>query len=85
MSHHDTMDVLAGFTILAAMVLFFATAAALVEWWDTTRREAVNPIRSQNYNARLGQSPCLFHSCGGGGQRGVGFGQRRWLFVGNGT
>ena len=26
----------AGFAIIAAMVLFFATAGALVEWWDTT-------------------------------------------------
>jgi anti-sigma factor ChrR (cupin superfamily) len=47
MSHHDTMDVLAGFAVIAAMVLFFATAVARVEWWDTTWRIAVNPVRSE--------------------------------------
>ena len=32
MSRHDTMDVLAEFAVIAAMVLFFATAGALVKW-----------------------------------------------------
>jgi hypothetical protein len=32
MTHHDTMDVLTGFAIVVMMMLFVATAAALVEW-----------------------------------------------------
>jgi hypothetical protein len=36
----DAMGVLAGFAVIAAMVLFFATAAALVEWWVSTAKES---------------------------------------------
>jgi hypothetical protein len=61
MNRHDTMDVLTGFAVIAAMVLFFATAGALVEWWDTTWRIAVEPVRSEVYAARI-HSPCLLHS-----------------------
>jgi hypothetical protein len=61
MNRHDTMDVLTGFAVIAAMVLFFATAGALVEWWDTTWRIAVDPVRSEVYAARI-HSPCLLHS-----------------------
>ena len=59
MSRHDTMDVLSKFVLIASMVIFFATAAALVEWWDTTWRIAVDPIRSEVYRARLSPSRCL--------------------------
>ena len=64
------MDMLTGFGVIAAMVLFFATAAALVEWWDTTWREAVSPIRDEVYAARI-HSLCLLHSWWWGGRRAV--------------
>ena len=56
------MDVLTGFAVIASMVLFFATVAALVEWWDTTWRIAIEPVRSEVYAARMSPSPCLLHS-----------------------
>jgi hypothetical protein len=52
-------DTITGMMLVLAMVAFFATAGALVEWWDSTWREAVSPVRSQIYSARIGPSPCL--------------------------
>jgi hypothetical protein len=62
MTDRDTMDVLTGVTLVAAFLGFFALCVMLVEWWDSTWREAVSPVRSQVYSARIGQSPCLYRS-----------------------
>jgi hypothetical protein len=48
--------------LLAAMVASFASNAALIARWETTWREAVNPVRSQVYSARIGHSHCLLRS-----------------------
>jgi hypothetical protein len=56
------LDTLKAVTLVAAFIGFLATCAALVEWWDTTWRIAVSPIRAEVYSARIAPSPCLLHS-----------------------
>jgi hypothetical protein len=58
----EVKDTITGMMLVLAMVLFFATCAALVEWWDTTWRIAIEPVRSEVYAARMAPSPCLLHS-----------------------
>ena len=43
----STLDMLKGVALVAVFIGFLATCAALVEWWDTTWRIAVEPIRSK--------------------------------------
>jgi hypothetical protein len=62
MTDHDTMDVLTGIAILTALALFFAVTVSLVRLWDSTWREAVEPVRSEVYSTRLGHSPCTLNS-----------------------
>jgi hypothetical protein len=53
MTDDDTMDVLTGVTLVAAFLGFFALCAMLVEWWNSTWRVAVEPVRSEVYGARM--------------------------------
>jgi hypothetical protein len=62
MTDHDTMDVLTGVMLVAAFLGFFALCAMLVEWWDSTWRVAVEPVRSEVYGARMSPSPCAYRS-----------------------
>ena len=71
MSHHDTMDVLTGFAVIVAMVLFFATAGA----WSSggIRHGALPSILSVARSmppAYIRRAYCI--RGGGGARRGVG-------------
>jgi len=55
-------DTITGMMLILAMIAFFATSVALVVWWDSTWRIAVEPVRSQAYTAKLGHSHCLTRS-----------------------
>ena len=53
---------LTGVTLVAAFLGFFALCAMLVEWWNSTWRVAVEPVRSEVYGARMIPSPCFYRS-----------------------
>jgi hypothetical protein len=55
------LDTLKAVALVGTFIAFLATCTALVEWWDTTWRIAVEPVRSEVYAARI-LSPCLLHS-----------------------
>ena len=53
---------LTGVTLVAPFLGFFALCAMLVEWWNSTWRVAVEPVRSEVYGARMIPSPCFHRS-----------------------
>jgi hypothetical protein len=59
MTDLTTFDRLKGAALVCTFLGFLATCAALVSWWDTTWRIAVEPTRASVYSALIGPSPCL--------------------------
>ena len=55
-------DTITGMMLIAAMVLCFAITIAWISIWELDMAASVDPVRSQIYAARIGQSPCLLHS-----------------------
>jgi hypothetical protein len=47
-----TLDRLKGDALVCTFLGFLATCAALVSWWDTTWRVAVEPTRANVYSAQ---------------------------------
>jgi hypothetical protein len=62
MTDDDTMDALTGVMLVATLLGFFGLCIMLVEWWDSTWKVAVEPVRSQVYSARMSPSPCFYRS-----------------------
>jgi hypothetical protein len=54
--------VLGGVALVVTCIAVLATFVVCVDMWETTWRAAVEPIRANIYNARLGPSHCLSKS-----------------------
>jgi hypothetical protein len=55
-------DTITGMMLVFAMILFFATSAALVVLVGFHMADRGPTVRSQAYTAKLGHSHCLTHS-----------------------
>jgi hypothetical protein len=60
MTNLTTFDRLKGAALGCTFLSFLAICAALVSWWDTTWRVAVEPTRANNNSAQIGRA--LDHS-----------------------
>jgi hypothetical protein len=56
------LDKLKGMALIASFIAVLATIAMAVEWWDTTWRIAVGPVRSEVLRSQMPPSPCTYGS-----------------------
>jgi hypothetical protein len=56
------LDKLKGMALIATFIAMLVTFAMAVQWWDTTWRIAVSPVRSEVLRSQMPPSPCTYGS-----------------------